>query len=185
MREARPRGMRGRRDHAIKRKGTRAANHQERRNGQRQQVIFESFALLCATPVHEEPEAAVHHGDRDHHIYSDSEGGDPCEESQDQPQTAKELGGNREVGERRGNVQVTREKAMVPENPGPPNQPNIFCAPCAKKTTPRTSLRSAVAELSSVANSLRSISDLLSFNPTKRASVISRTQQFMRCVILR
>src|SRR5579863_3279506 len=51
---------------------------------------------------------------------------------------------------------------MVPENPGPPNQPNIFCAPCAKKTTPSTSLRSNVAPLSSVANSLRSISDLLS-----------------------
>src|ERR1700733_12356666 len=51
---------------------------------------------------------------------------------------------------------------MVPENPGPPNQPNIFCAPCAKKTTPRTSLMSEVTVLSSVANNLRCISNLLS-----------------------
>src|SRR5579863_9620764 len=46
---------------------------------------------------------------------------------------------------------------MVPENPGPPNQPNIFCAPCAKKTTPSTSLRSDVVALSSVAYSRRNI----------------------------
>src|SRR5713226_155773 len=50
---------------------------------------------------------------------------------------------------------------IVPEKPKPPNHPNIFCAPCAKKTTPSTSLRTAVAVLSSVANNLRSICDLL------------------------
>src|ERR671924_1950640 len=31
----------------------------------------------------------------------------------------------------------------MPSNPGPPNQPNSFCAPCAKKIPPRT-VRSAV-----------------------------------------
>jgi hypothetical protein len=43
------------------------------------------------------------------------------------------------------------KKAIVPENPGPPNKPNIFCAPCAKKTIPGTSLKIDVALLSSVA----------------------------------
>src|SRR5215831_3466418 len=49
------------------------------------------------------------------------------------------------------------KKAMVPEKPYPPNQPSIFCAPCAKNTTPSTSRRTAVAISSSVANSLRTI----------------------------
>jgi hypothetical protein len=84
VRQARLRNVRGRHDHTIDRKRTCAANHQERRNGQRQQVIFESFALLGAGPVPEEPIAAVHHYDRDYHICCDSEGGDTCEESQDQ-----------------------------------------------------------------------------------------------------
>ena len=40
--------------------------------------------------------------------------------------------------------------AIVPENPNPPNHPSTFCAPWAKKTTPRTSLIIAVPMLSSV-----------------------------------
>src|SRR5882672_10811244 len=50
---------------------------------------------------------------------------------------------------------------IVPEKPGPPNQPNNFCAPCAKKTTPSTRRRMRVAGLSSVVISLRNIVDLL------------------------
>src|SRR5882724_3305716 len=46
---------------------------------------------------------------------------------------------------------------IVAEYPQPPNHPNIFCAPCAKKTIPSTSLRISVAVLLSVANSLRII----------------------------
>src|SRR5579871_1529419 len=56
---------------------------------------------------------------------------------------------------------------MDPEKPGPPNHPNSFCAPCAKKTTPSTSLRIAVTLLSSVTSKLRSIcrSPFLGRNP--------------------
>ncbi len=39
-------------------------------------------------------------------------------------------------------------KFIVAANPKPPNQPNIFCAPCAKKTIPSISLRIDVAVLS-------------------------------------
>ncbi len=39
---------------------------------------------------------------------------------------------------------------IVPANPEPPNHPSIFCAPSAKKTTPKTSLKITVAMLSSV-----------------------------------
>src|SRR5258708_1134929 len=53
------------------------------------------------------------------------------------------------------------KRPMDPEKPGPPNHPNIFCAPCAKKKTPSTCLNVAVAVLSSVASNLRSICDLL------------------------
>ena len=50
---------------------------------------------------------------------------------------------------------VCVKNPMVPENPNPPNHPSIFCAPCAKKTTPRTTLIIAVAMLSSVETMLR------------------------------
>ena len=52
---------------------------------------------------------------------------------------------------------VPVKKPIVPEKPNPPNQPNIFCAPCAKQTIPSTSHKMAVALLSSVANNLRII----------------------------
>ena len=56
-----------------------------------------------------------------------------------------------------GTCIIPVKNPIVPANPNPPNQPNIFCAPCAKKTTPSTSLRIDVAVLSSVAYSRRII----------------------------
>src|SRR5882724_5640776 len=45
------------------------------------------------------------------------------------------------------------KKFMVPENPKPPNQPSIFCAPCRKKRTPRMSRISVSVVSLTVANS--------------------------------
>src|SRR6202049_4178734 len=59
------------------------------------------------------------------------------------------------------------KRLMDPEKPGPPYHPNSFCAPCAKKTIPSTSLKMAVALLSSVTSNLPSIFDLLSLVETR------------------
>src|SRR5580700_1087390 len=60
------------------------------------------------------------------------------------------------------------KRFMDPEKPGPPYHPNSFCAPCAKKTIPSTSLKMAVALLSSVTSNLPSIFDLLSLVETRK-----------------
>ena len=59
-------------------------------------MIFKAFALLRAGPIHEEPERAMHQGNGDYHIHRDPERGDSGEEPQNQSQTAKKLGGDRE-----------------------------------------------------------------------------------------
>src|SRR5439155_8231758 len=46
---------------------------------------------------------------------------------------------------------------MVAENPNPPNQPRAFCAPCAKKITPRIRRRMVMAGSSVVLMSLRNM----------------------------
>src|SRR6266481_4737242 len=46
---------------------------------------------------------------------------------------------------------------MVAENPNPPNQPRAFCAPCAKKITPRIRRRIVMAGSSVVLMSLRNM----------------------------
>src|SRR5450759_141372 len=56
-----------------------------------------------------------------------------------------------------GICMVFVKKPMVPLKPSPPNQPNIFCAPCAKNTTPSANRRIAVAASFSVEMSFRNI----------------------------
>src|SRR5258708_2984581 len=64
---------------------------------------------------------------------------------------------------------------MVPEKPYPPNQPSIFCEPCAKKTSPSTNLRMAVAGFSSVTSNLRGMYQLLSAESELRQPIRSIT----------
>src|SRR2546430_9801885 len=63
------------------------------------------------------------------------------------------------------------------------NQPSISCAPCAKKTTPRTSLKSATGVLSSVAKSLLSICGLLSIRSEEHTSEL-QSQSNLVCRLL-
>src|SRR5664280_2638134 len=56
-----------------------------------------------------------------------------------------------------GICMVFVKKPMVPLKPSPPNQPNIFCAPCAKNTTPSANRRIAVAASFSVEMSFLNI----------------------------
>src|SRR5216684_7994438 len=65
-----------------------------------------------------------------------------------------------------GMCMVPVKNPIVPANPKPPNHPSIFCAPCAKKTTPKTSLKIVVAMLSSVEMIVR----IIFFLPECRAS---------------
>src|SRR6266481_8669269 len=56
-----------------------------------------------------------------------------------------------------GMCRIPVKKPIVPVKPYPPNHPSIFCAPCAKKTSPSTNRRTVVAVSLSVAISLRNI----------------------------
>jgi hypothetical protein len=87
----------------------------------------------------------------------DPEGRDSGQEPDDEPDPAEELRRDRQKASGAGICIAPVKKPIVPEEPLPPNQPNIFCEPCAKKTIPSTSRRIVVAALSSVANSRRSI----------------------------
>src|SRR6186997_2388560 len=87
---------------AIQRPGARADNHQRDCNAERKQVIFESFALLIAVPVHEKPVWPMHGHDGDKHDACDAECGDASQESDGKPERAKEFRGDRQRGEMAG-----------------------------------------------------------------------------------
>jgi len=78
-------------------------------------VILEALALLRSGPIHEEPEGAMDHRNRDHHIHCDAQRGDSSEESKNQSQAAEELSSDCEEGERGGNVQVPRKVRTATE----------------------------------------------------------------------
>src|SRR5258706_1346296 len=66
---------------------------------------------------------------------------------------------------------------MVAHNPYPPNHPSIFWAPCAKKTTPRTILRIAVAVSPSVFTSFPNMFRSPSVLCTSRRAFRSRRRR--------
>ena len=72
----------------------------------RQQVILDTMTLLVARPVDEKPELPVNleHGDK--HRNRNAERGDAAQESDDQAEAAKELRGDGEVGEWRGDAEM-------------------------------------------------------------------------------
>src|SRR2546426_4919992 len=98
------------REQAVHGERAAPADHYGQRHGDGQEVIFNSLAFLIATPVHEQAELLVDHGDGCHHIAEDAEGGDASEESKDEAQPAEELGGDGEKRERRGNAHLMGEK---------------------------------------------------------------------------
>ena len=73
-------------------------------------MILVTLALLLTRPVHEEAEMTVNHEDDHEHLDPDPEGGDAREESDNQPQPAKELGNDGEQGERRRDSQLVGEE---------------------------------------------------------------------------
>src|SRR6478672_5077168 len=84
---------------SIQRPGARADNHQRDCNAERKQVIFESFALLIAVPVHEKPVWPVHGNDGDKHDACDAECRNAGQESHGKPERAEEFRGDRQEGE--------------------------------------------------------------------------------------
>src|SRR5215831_6851363 len=108
---------RGGRDRAIERKCTGAADHEERSDGEDQQVILESLALLTTGPIHEKADGAVHRRYGDEHVDGNAEGSDAREEAEDQTQSAEELGRN---GQEREHGRNMRRAGEITHGAGEP-----------------------------------------------------------------
>src|SRR5262245_59241377 len=83
-------------------------------------MIFESFALLVAVPVHEEAVWPVNCDDRYEHDARDAEGSDPRQEPDRKAEWTQELGSNRQQRKHRRNPRVREElhstfEAMAPK----------------------------------------------------------------------
>src|SRR6266536_1110381 len=87
-----------------------AANHQEDRVSDHEQVVLVAFPFLRSHPVHKEPVREMDHQDRHHHVAEDAEGRDPRQQPDDQAQSAKEFRGDREERKRRRNMHTTCER---------------------------------------------------------------------------
>jgi len=76
------------------------------RERERQEVVLESMALLVAKPVQKEAvlQVNLHHGDR--HRNRNAHSGNAGQESDDQAEAAKELGGDGQICKRSGNAQL-------------------------------------------------------------------------------
>jgi hypothetical protein len=85
-----------------------AFNHNDKSNGDSEEVVFVAFTLLRAQPVGKETEMPVDHRDGHHHIAGDAERGDAAEESDEQPDAAKEFGAD---SQKREDVRLLSEKA--------------------------------------------------------------------------
>ena len=72
----------------------------------RQQVILDTMTLLVGRPVDEKPELPVNLEHGDEHRNHNAERGDAAQESDDQAEAAKELRGDGEVGEWRGDAEM-------------------------------------------------------------------------------
>src|SRR5258708_5640701 len=99
------------RQQSVRRSCSGAANHQERRNRQREQVVLITLAFLCSGPVHKEAELTMHHHDSHDHVHKDSKGRYAGERSEDQAQSAEKLRRNRQKREHHRNVHDSGKEA--------------------------------------------------------------------------
>ena len=81
-------------------------HHYDERESERQQVILDTMTLLVAKPVDEKTELPVNLEHGDEHRNRNAERGDAAQESDDQAEAAKELRGDGEVGEWRGDAEM-------------------------------------------------------------------------------
>ena len=99
-----------RRPHAVHRVCTAAANHDDERETEREQVILVALAVLSSCPIHEEAHVPVNHRDRDQHDYGDPEGRHPRQSADEQSERPQELSGDREHRERNRNAELARHE---------------------------------------------------------------------------
>src|SRR5277367_5605710 len=112
----------------VRRERSRPAQQQGRRDGDRQQVIFETFAFLGPVPVHEEPIWQVYQENRSNHFNADSESGNPRQQSNDQPEAAKELGDDDEKPNSGGHSEVLKETDGAVETVAAKPSQQLLCA---------------------------------------------------------
>src|SRR5580704_13666900 len=89
------------------------------------------------------------------HVCGNPESSDSRHEANDQTHSPENSAQIARKASGAGMCMVPVKNPIVPANPEPPNHPSIFCAPSAKKTTPKTSLKITVAMLSSVETIVR------------------------------
>src|SRR6267378_3514806 len=71
-----------------------AANHQEGRSRQHEEVVLIALSLLCSSPVHKEAELTMNHRDGHDHVAKDSQGSNASEQSENKTQSAEKFRGN-------------------------------------------------------------------------------------------
>jgi len=73
-------------------------------------MVFEALAFLIAGPVHEQAVLRMHHDHSYQHVAHDSECGNAAEESDDEAQSAEELGADGEKGDGRRDSHLMGEE---------------------------------------------------------------------------
>src|ERR1700733_6796205 len=101
----------GNKQEAIDRSCTSAPNHQNDQSRKQEEVKLITLALLCAGPVHKEPELMMDHCNRDNHVARDPKGCNPGQEAEDKTQSAEEFRGNGQKCEYSRNVHDSGEEA--------------------------------------------------------------------------
>src|ERR1700690_4190509 len=89
---------------------------------------FETFAFLGPVPVHEEPVRQVHHKNRSNHFNANPERGDPRQQSDNQPEAAKELGANDKKCNRSRHSQVLKEPHRAVKSVAAKPSEHFLCA---------------------------------------------------------
>src|SRR5258708_5227007 len=100
----------GRRQQAIHGNCSCAANHQNGRSRQQEEVVLITFPFLCSRPVHPEAEVTMNHSNGHDHVAKDSKRRNSGEHSKDQTQSAEELRSDGQKCEYSRDVQHSREE---------------------------------------------------------------------------
>jgi hypothetical protein len=83
----------------IDRSCSSAANHKRDRDCDQQEVVLKTFAFLCPSPVHPEPEPAMNHRDGHDHVAQNPKGSHAGEQPEDEAYSPEEFRGNRQKRE--------------------------------------------------------------------------------------
>jgi len=91
-------------------KGAGAPDHDDQRDGERENVVLKAFALLVAEPVCKKAVVPVDHGHGHHHVASDAESGSAAQKAENQADTSQKFCEDGQEGSGRGDMHALSEK---------------------------------------------------------------------------